>query len=57
MIEPEEKTPWLRVARLSEDHEANRLLWNRYQKYLLKPYAGDYQRKLENPKFKEIAEL
>ena len=57
MIEPEDKTPWLRLARLSEDHEANKRLWNGYQKYLLKPYAGDYQRKLENPKFKEIAEL
>ena len=57
MTEPEEKTPWLRLARLSEDHEANKQLWNGYQKYLLKPNEEDYQRQMENPKFEEIEEL
>ena len=57
MTEPEEKNPWLRLARLSEDHEANKRLWNGYQKYLLRPNEKDYQRQMENPKFAEIAEL
>jgi hypothetical protein len=57
MTDPEEKTPWLRLAQLSEDHEENKQLWNGYQKYLLKPYAEDYQRQMENPKFAAIAEL
>ena len=57
MTEPEEKNPWLRLARLSEDHEANKQLWNGYQKYLLKPNEEDYQRQMENPKFAEIEEL
>ena len=57
MTEPEEKNPWLRLARLSEDHEANKQLWNGYQKYLLKPNEEDYQRQMENPKFEEIEEL
>ena len=50
MTEPEEKNPWLRLARLSEDHEENKRLWNGYQKYLLKPNEEDYQRQMENPK-------
>ena len=54
---PEEKNPWLRLALLSEDHEANKQLWNGYQKYLLKPNEEDYQRQMENPKFEEIEEL
>ena len=57
MTEPEEKNPWLRLARLANNHDENRRLWNGYQKYLLKPHVEDYQRELENPKFKEIAEL
>jgi hypothetical protein len=57
MTEPEEKNPWLRLARLSEDHEANKQLWNGYQKYLLKPNEEDYQLQMENPKFEEIEEL
>ena len=57
MTVPEEKNPWLRLARLSEDHEENKRLWNGYQKYLLKPNEEDYQRQMENPKFEEIEEL
>ena len=57
MTEPEEKNPWLRLARLSEDHEENKQLWNGYQKYLLRPNEEDYQRQMENPKFEEIEEL
>jgi hypothetical protein len=47
MTVPEEKNPWLRLARLSEDHEENKRLWNGYQKYLLKPNEEDYQRQME----------
>ena len=54
MTEPEEKNPWLRLARLSEDFGENKRLWNGYQKYLLKPYEKDYQRQMGNPKFAEI---
>jgi len=57
MTEPEEKNPWLRLAQLSEDHEENKQLWNGYQKYLLRPNEEDYQRQMENLKFKEIEEL
>ena len=57
MTVAEEKNPWLRLARLSEDHEENKQLWNGYQKYLLRPNEEDYQRQMENPKFEEIEEL
>ena len=57
MTVPEEKNPWLRLARLSEDHEENKRLWNGYQKYLLRPNEKKYQRQMENPKFAAIAEL
>ena len=46
MTEPEEKNPWLKLARLSEDHEENKQLWNGYQKYLLRPNDEDYQRQM-----------
>ena len=57
MTVPEEKTPWLRLARLTNNHDENKRLWNGYQKYLLRPNEEDYQRQMENPKFAAIAEL
>ena len=52
-----EDTPWLRLARISGDHEENKRLWNGYQKYLLRPNTHEYQRQMENPKFVDIVDL
>jgi uncharacterized protein YjbI with pentapeptide repeats len=52
-----EDTPWLRLARISGDHEENKRLWNGYQKYLLRPNTDEYQRQMENPKFVDIVDL
>ena len=57
MTAAEEETPWLRLARFSEDHAENKRLWNGYQKYLLRPHSDEYQRQLENPKFACIVDL
>ena len=42
-----EETPWLRLARISDDQKENKRLWNGYQKYLLRPNRGEYQRQME----------
>ena len=51
------ENPWLRLARISRDHEENKRLWNGYQKYLLRPNIDEYQRQLKNPKFLDIVDL
>jgi uncharacterized protein YjbI with pentapeptide repeats len=51
------ETPWLRLARISGDHEENKRLWNGYQKYLLRPHTDEYQHQMENPKFADIVDL
>ena len=57
MTAAEDKNPWLRLARFSEDHEENIQLWNGYQKYLLRPDIDEYQRQMKNPKFACIVDL
>ena len=57
MTAAEDKNPWLRLARISRDHEENKRLWNGYQKYLLRPNIDEYQRQMENPKFADIVDL
>ena len=57
MTAAEEENPWLRLARISGDHEENKRLWNGYQKYLLRPNTDEYQRQMENPKFVDIVDL
>ena len=57
MTAAEDKNPWLRLARFSEDHEENIQLWNGYQKYLLRPDIDAYQRQMKNPKFACIVDL
>ena len=52
-----EETPWLRLARFSEDHAENKRLWNGYQKYLLRPHSYECQRQMDNPKFVDIVDL
>ena len=51
------ETPWLRLARISDDQKENKRLWNGYQKYLLRPNRGEYQRQMENPEFADIVDL
>ena len=53
----EEVTPWLRLARISGDHEENKRLWNGYQKYLSRPHSYECQRQMDNPKFVDIVDL
>ena len=57
MTAAEVETPWMRLARISKDHEENIQLWNGYQKYLLRPHTDEYQRQMENPKFADIVDL
>ena len=57
MTAAEEVTPWLRLARISGDHEENKRLWNGYQKYLLRPHSYECQRQMDNPKFVDIVDL
>ena len=57
MTAAEDKNPWLRLAKISEDHKENRRLWNGYQKYLLRPDIDEYQRQMENPTFADIVDL
>ena len=57
MTAAEEENPWLRLARISRDHEENKRLWNGYQKYLLRPNIDEYQRQMKNPKFADIVDL
>jgi hypothetical protein len=57
MTAAEEENPWLRLARISRDHEENKRLWNGYQKYLLRPNKDEYQRQMKNPKFADIEDL
>ena len=57
MTAAEEGTPWLRLARISGDHEENKRLWNGYQKYLLRPHTDEYQRQMENTRFADIVDL
>ena len=52
-----EETPWLRLARISEDHEENKRLWNGYQKYLLRPDKYNYHLQMKNPNFANIVDL
>ena len=51
------ENPWLRLARISRDHEENKRLWNGYQKYLLGSFLFDYHSQMENPRFADIADL
>lgn len=57
MTAAEDKNPWLRLARISRDHEENKRLWNGYQKYLLQPNKYNYHLQMKNPEFADIEDL
>ena len=57
MTAAEDKNPWLRLARISRDHEENKRLWNGYQKYLLRPNKYNYHLQMKNPEFADIEDL